>query len=143
MEKVLCATDHSKASQKAEVFAANLAHKVGADLIYVFVSHITVKDMEPKASRSSITILKDVALQEHDVLAHAKAVANDIGVSKVRGVLLRSHKIASKIIDYAKQEKVDHIVVGTAGNQGLKRLALGSVADKIIARTDCPVTVIR
>ncbi len=77
------------------------------------------------------------------MLAHAKEVANGVGISKVGGVLLRSHKIASTIIDYAKQEKVDHIVVGTAGNQGLKRLALGSVADKIIAKIDCPVTVIR
>ena len=143
MEKVLCATDHSKASQKAEVFAANLAQKVGAELIYVYVSHITEKDMEPKAGRSSITILKDVALQEHAVLSHAKKVASDVGISDVRVVLLRSHKTASKIIDYAKQEKIDHIVVGTTGNRALKQLTLGSVADKIIAKTDCPVTVIR
>jgi len=143
MEKVLCATDHSKASQKAEVFAANLARKVGAELIYVYVSHITEKDMEPKASRSSITILKDVALKEHEVLAHAREVANDAGIPNANSVLLRSHKIASKIVEYAEQEKVDHIVVGTAGSRGLKRLTLGSVADKIIAKVDCPVTVIR
>ena len=143
MEKVLCATDHSKAAQKAEEFAANLAKKVGAELVYVYVSHITEKDMEPKASRSSITILKDVALKEHDVLAHARSVADGIGVAKVNSVLLRSHRIASKIIDYVKQEGIDHIVVGTAGTWGLKKLALGSVAEKIIGKAECPVTVVR
>jgi nucleotide-binding universal stress UspA family protein len=143
MKKILCATDHSKASQKAEVFAAKLATQVGAELVYAYVSHITEKDMEPKASRSSITILKDVALKEHHVLAHAKEVAKEAGVPTASGVLLRSHKVASRIVEYANQEQIDHIVVGTASKGGLKRLALGSIADKIIALAECPVSVVR
>ena len=140
---MLCATDHSEISQKAEVFAANLAKVHGSELVYAHVSHITEKDMEPKASRSSISILKDVAIQEHQVLTHAKQVAEEAGIPEVHCVLLRSHKVASTLVKYAEEEGVDHIVVGSTGSKGLTRLTLGSVAAKIIAEASCPVTVVR
>lgn len=140
---MLCATDHSEISQKAEVFAANLAKVHGSELVYAYVSHITEKDMEPKASRSSISILKDVAIQEHQVLTHAKQVAEEAGIPEVHCVLLRSHKVASTLVKYAEEEGVDHIVVGSTGSKGLTRLTLGSVAAKIIAEASCPVTVVR
>jgi len=143
MKKMLCATDHSEISQKAEVFAANWAKEHGSELIYAHVSHITEKDMEPKASRSSIAILKDVVLQEHQVLTHAKQVAEEAGIPEVQCVLLRSHKVAFTLIKYAEKEGVDHIIVGSTGSKGLTRLTLGSVAGKIIAEASCPVTVVR
>ena len=143
MKKLLCATDHSEAAQKAEAFAANWAKSHGSELIYAYVSHITEKDMEPKASRSSIAILKDVALQEHQVLTHAKQEAEKVGIPEVQCVLLRSHKVAATLVKYAEKEGVDHIIVGSTGSKGLTRLTLGSVAGKIIAEAYCPVTVVR
>ncbi len=140
---MLCATDHSEIAQKAEVFAANWAKKHGSELVYAYVSHITEKDMEPKASRSSIAILKDVALQEHQIMTHAKQVADEVGIPEVQCVLLRSHKVASTLVRYAEKEGVDHIIVGATGSKGLMRLTLGSVAGKIIAEASCPVTVVR
>lgn len=143
MKKVLCGTDHSEVAKKAEVFAANWAKNFGAELTYAFVSHITEQDMGPKARRSSMNILKDVALQENEVLSHAKKVAEEAGITEADCVLLRSHKIARTLVDYAKKNGVDHIVIGASDREGLPLLGLGSVATKIIHGASCPVTVIR
>jgi nucleotide-binding universal stress UspA family protein len=143
MNKMLCATDASEISQKAEVLAANWAKHFGAELVYVYVSHITEEDMDPRARRSSVIILKDVALEEHNVLVHAKEVAEKVGAPNVQCVLLRSRKIAATLVKYANQQGVDHIVVGSAGRSGLKRLAMGSIAGRIIEQASCPVTVVR
>ena len=64
MKKFLCATDHSEIAQKAEVFAAQFAKNFGADLTFVYVSHIREQDLDPKAAHSSIEILKETALIE-------------------------------------------------------------------------------
>ena len=38
---------------------------------------------------------------------------------------------------------VDHVVVGSHGREGVSRLLLGSVAEKIVRRSPVPVTVVR
>lgn len=50
---------------------------------------------------------------------------------------------ADEIIRTAEDEKFDLIMMGTRGLGGLKRLLLGSVAEKVIRRAHCSVTVIR
>ena len=100
--------------------------------------------MGAKASRSSsAAILKDVVLQEHEVLSHARKVAHEAGIPEAQCVLLRSHKIALALVNHAKKEGVDHIVVGSAGRIGLPRLMLGSIASQIVGGASCPVTVVR
>ena len=55
----------------------------------------------------------------------------------------RAHAWDSAIIQAAKAERCDLIVMGTHGQGALQRLLLGSVASKVIAQTDIPVTVVR
>lgn len=47
------------------------------------------------------------------------------------------------IPDYALRNNIDLIVMTTHGRSGISRWALGSVADKVIASTSCPVLLIR
>lgn len=50
-------------------------------------------------------------------------------------------KPAETIVQVAKRENADHIVMGSAGRQGVSRLLLGSVAEGVIRRSPVPVTV--
>jgi nucleotide-binding universal stress UspA family protein len=143
MKKILCATDHSDFAKKAELVGAYLAKALRAELCYAYVSHITEKDMGHQASRSSVSLLKDVALQEHRVLSDAQNVARENGVPNPHCVLLRSHKIPSAVVKYAEKEGFDHIVIGSAGRVGVSRLILGSTASAIVREANCPVTVVR
>ena len=50
---------------------------------------------------------------------------------------------ASGIVQTAKDEKADLIVIGSHGRTGLMRLMLGSVATKVVAESPIPVLVTR
>ena len=50
---------------------------------------------------------------------------------------------ASEIIDYAKKEDINLIVIPSHGRTGLGRFFLGSVAEKVIRFAHCPVLVLR
>jgi nucleotide-binding universal stress UspA family protein len=48
-----------------------------------------------------------------------------------------------KIIDYAKIEQIDLIVMASHGRTGLARFLLGSVTEKVVRTAPCPVLVWR
>jgi len=50
---------------------------------------------------------------------------------------------SSEIIDYAKQNNIDLIVIPSSGRTGLQRFFLGSVAERVVRFSHCPVLVIR
>ena len=49
---------------------------------------------------------------------------------------------ASAVIETADQKKADLIVMGTRGLTGLKHVALGSVADRVVRTANCPVLTV-
>ena len=49
---------------------------------------------------------------------------------------------ADKIVEFAKQEKIDLIIMGTHGRKGLERTIFGSVCDKVVRNAPCPVLTI-
>ena len=50
---------------------------------------------------------------------------------------------ARTIVDYADEDDVDHIVMGSHGREGLSRILLGSVAETVVRQSSVPVTVVR
>lgn len=49
---------------------------------------------------------------------------------------------ARTIIEYAEESDIDHIVMGSRGQSGLKRTVLGSVSAAVIRQASSPVTVV-
>lgn len=47
------------------------------------------------------------------------------------------------ILDYAKRQDADIIIMGSHGRRGLKRMILGSVAEHVVRRAPCPVLVVK
>ena len=50
---------------------------------------------------------------------------------------------ARTIVDYADDNDIDEIVIGSHGRRGISRVLLGSVAENVARRADVPVTVAR
>ena len=48
-----------------------------------------------------------------------------------------------KITEFASENGVDLIVLPSHGNSGLKRVLLGSVAERVLRHAECPVLVLR
>jgi non-specific serine/threonine protein kinase len=49
---------------------------------------------------------------------------------------------AVAIVDYARANRVDHIVIGSRASSGLRRY-LGSVSTRVVAEAPCSVTVVK
>jgi nucleotide-binding universal stress UspA family protein len=50
---------------------------------------------------------------------------------------------AGGIIDYAKINKIDLIVVGTHGRGAFKQLMMGAAAERVVRMAPCPVLTVR
>jgi nucleotide-binding universal stress UspA family protein len=59
------------------------------------------------------------------------------------GGLLRKGPAAATILQAAEELPAQLLVLGTHGRTGLKRLALGSVAEKVVRGAHCSVLVVR
>jgi nucleotide-binding universal stress UspA family protein len=51
--------------------------------------------------------------------------------------------VTKDILEYAKANKVDIIVVGSRGMTGFKKLLVGSVASGVVTYSECPVVVVK
>jgi nucleotide-binding universal stress UspA family protein len=49
---------------------------------------------------------------------------------------------SDEIVDYAKRENCDTIVMGTHGRAGINRLLLGSVAERVVRASPVPVVTV-
>lgn len=49
----------------------------------------------------------------------------------------------SRISEFAKEKKATLVVIGSHGRTGLKRMLLGSVAERVVRMSPCPVLVLR
>ncbi|MDQ2049417.1 universal stress protein [Natronolimnohabitans sp. A-GB9] len=49
---------------------------------------------------------------------------------------------AQEIIEFADAESIDHVVMGSRGRSGVKRILLGSVAEVVVRHSSVPVTVV-
>ena len=67
------------------------------------------------------------------------AAEGDCGVERVVEV----GKPVRTIVEYAEEEGVDQIVMGSHGRSGVTRILLGSVAEAVVRRSPVPVTVVR
>jgi nucleotide-binding universal stress UspA family protein len=56
--------------------------------------------------------------------------------------VLEAPDAADAIIEYARKNQVDHIVMGARSSGGLRRY-LGSVSARVVTQSDCTVTVVR
>ena len=75
------------------------------------------------------------------VQALARA-AGDAPAGRMTFHVLEAPDAAAAIVDYAHKNQVDHIVMGARSTGGLRRY-LGSVSSRVVAESDCTVTVVR
>ncbi|HET8689549.1 MAG TPA: universal stress protein, partial [Methanosarcina sp.] len=61
---------------------------------------------------------------------------------EVESVILEGHP-AEKIVEFAEQNGIEIIVMGTLGRTGLDRFLLGSVAENVVRHSKTPVLVVR
>ena len=75
-------------------------------------------------------------------LDKVKLKANEKNV-QIKTEIISTMNISGGIIDYAEENNIDLIVIGTRGRSEFKKLLLGSVASHIVTYAHCPVLVVK
>ncbi len=83
----------------------------------------------------------DAQATTDDLFERARPVAAEYGVDVETATEMGPP--ARVIVEYADDGDVDAIVMGSHGRDGLSRVLLGSVAETVVRRAPCPVTVVR
>lgn len=81
------------------------------------------------------------------VLTEAKTIAQEAGVAQVDTHLLLAVKgakeMAQELVEYAKTQGADLLVLGTHGRTGLMHLLMGSFAETVMRYSELPLLIIR
>lgn len=143
INKILVATDFSENASKAMETAIDLASHFEAELIVLHAFNVEIPIASPMMSGGYVLpagFFEEIAKQARQEVEAAAKEITDRGV-KATGIAL-DEPAGMAIIDEATRQGVDMIVMGTRGLTGLKHLALGSIADKVVRTAPCPVLTV-
>jgi len=143
--QILVPLDGSPLAEEALDAAAGLARLWDAELTLLQVVRPVMLSTDPalplpSAYDEELTMLS--RQQAQDYLTGMAERLREQGV-RASGVAVVGWGAADSILDVARPERVAMVVLATHGRGGLRRLALGSVADKVVRGADVPVLVYR
>lgn len=139
VRKILAPTDFSELSKRGIRYALEMARDSSAEVIVYHIIDLGEELPKPEPFEPYHNMLEDHR-RVLDKFLH-DSFADCIDLVEVRQVVEfgRSFK---NIVEIADQENVDMIVMATHGRTGLEHVFLGSVAEKVVARSSRPVLVI-
>ena len=145
-ETILVPTDGSKVAQKAVDHAVDLATKYDATLHALYVVDTDAVDIglgTEQVERIKAGKFGEMEeLQERARKATNRVVeaAEQAGIDHTEEIRAgQPHKV---IADYAEDNDIDLVVMGSAGRSGVKRALLGSVTERTLRSTHVPVLVV-
>lgn len=136
---ILCPTDFSEASYRAIEYGGRFARVSDGTLLLAHIIHVPSGELYQherptltfdEARNRARSLLEDIRQKWTDGYSKCELVV-DIGDPY------------EQLLAIATQRNVDLIVTATHGRSGLEHLVMGSVAEKIIRHTPCPVFVVR
>jgi nucleotide-binding universal stress UspA family protein len=141
--RILAALDGSEASARGLREALRLAKTEGAQLWVVHVVNERYP-YAPLVGAPPIDLIPALMQDGRRILDEAVALAAEQGV-QATPVLLSSpeHSAADSIVEEARKQQADLIVLGTHGRRGLARLVLGSDAELVVRHATVPVLLVR
>jgi nucleotide-binding universal stress UspA family protein len=148
ISKIMVGIDGSKESIYAADYAIDIAKKHNAELIAVNVltSDIGYTYSSPGVESPPLTIREIILLAEDEVkkwFNDIKEKADKNGVRFRSEIIIAKKSTVSSMLDYAEEQNINLIVVGTKGRSGIKKMLLGSIASGLVTYAACPVLVVK
>lgn len=140
---ILLPTDFSPCANAALHQAVTIAERFQGTVTMLHV--VVVHESDPsnlKTLMATSSISYDKIITTAEEMLHTKEGMIETPVL-IEKVLLRGISPTSEILSYAAEHHPDLIVMGTHGRTGIRRLVMGSVAEKIIRLSNSPVMTVR
>jgi nucleotide-binding universal stress UspA family protein len=142
ISRILYPTDFSKCAKHALPHTLHLAERHDAELHLLHA--VVLHDADPDSAIHRLPNMEDLyQLLEAHADQQMKSTVRERGKDLlVKHAQVRGISAAGAILDYASENDIDLIVMGTHGRRGLRRLLLGSVAEEIVRLAPCPVLTV-
>lgn len=140
--RIVCPVDYSEYSDYGLDYALHLAQTFKADLLLLHVVEIPLMPSYPITGMPGLGMpveeLERGANERMDeMVAHCKE-----GHQATEGTV-RTGTPFLEIINFARENEADMIVMGTHGRTGLQHMLIGSVAEKVVRKSPCPVLTVK
>jgi len=140
-KKLLIATDFSELSTAAIEFGRSLISRYKAKL---YIIHV-VDNLPTMAMRTTELTADTVA---HNAETRAKKELKNFIAPRLKGMknvstVVKIGEAHEEIVNFAKKQKVDLIVLATHGRTGLAHVLIGSVAEKVVRHSPVPVLTVK
>ena len=142
-KRILVPTDGSEITAKAVSAAIDLAKLSGAQLRTISVKepfpYSAISEMQPVPPQEFYDA------QERIAASRVKAVQD---AATAEGLGCQAHTVEAlhaweAILDYAKEQQCDLIVMASHGRRGVAALLLGSETQRVLIHTTIPVMIVR
>jgi nucleotide-binding universal stress UspA family protein len=142
-KRILISTDGSEISQKAAQAAVELAKASGGQLFAISVKepfpYSAISEMQPVPPQEFFDAQERIASERVKAVGSAASAA---------GVACHAHTVEAlhpweAILDHAKTQNCDLVVMASHGRRGLSALLLGSETQKVLTHSSIPVLVIK
>ena len=145
VNRILCPVDFSEYSRRAFDQAVGLARCYGST---VTVLHVTSPVQVPIAAPPYVGVVSpafpDLTPDPGDLAAQVHRLIDSEGAPGVPFDVLveKAPSVHDEILAQARRRHADLVVMGTHGRSGFERLFLGSTAEKVLRKAECPVMTV-
>jgi len=144
MQKIMIATDGSDAGNRAAMAGIDIAHRSGGSIIAIYVmdlsrlSHLPGYATLPGFKEKILDLIEDEGRQ---AIQFAQDRAQAMSVS-FHGIVAQGNP-SEEILKASLNHDADLIVIGSLGRTAIEKFLLGSVAEKVVFRSEIPVLLVK
>ncbi len=133
---ILYASDFSPMAEVAASYAAEVARRYGSK---VFALHVRPLDSYGMAPPESWPALKEASeFQAKEQAAHLCRLFPGVE----HQAIVEQGSVWDTLSDFIANQRIDLVVMGTHGREGLGKILLGSITESVLRRAPCPVLTI-
>ncbi|MGO9480986.1 MAG: universal stress protein [Candidatus Kryptoniota bacterium] len=142
LKKILVPQDFSEYSIRALKYAVTFAGLFNSELIVLHIVEPIIYPADFSFGQVSIPAMEE-EIRKHSEEQLNELAAREIPANIKATSIIRVGKPFIEIVEIAKSENADLIIISSHGRTGMDHVLFGSTADKVVRKASCPVLTIR
>ena len=142
IKKLLVPIDFSPYSKQATEYAISLARNFNASITFL---HVVEQEIFPPFYASGVESVFEIDpdLDKRVIENMNEFLSEQLDGHIETSYIVREGKSHKEIVDFAREDKSDIIVIASHGLTGLDYILLGSTTEKVIRWAKCPVLIVK